>query len=1485
MRNQQTLWLIAILVAVLTHLALAAPVTWDGGGGDAYWDTPNNWDPDGVPGAGDDVSITNDYSVIISNVQSVGSVLITNATLTFQGYDTVQLTATNVTVAGVSGRITHTNYSTNAVLLPEHRVSIVCTNLTIATNAMITVNSQGFAGGLASASHPNGYGPAPGYGNTGGGGGGHGGSGALGYQGVLGGAPYDSALAPTNAGSGGGASSSGAPAYPGSSGGGVIRLVVTSALTNNGTISANGQVVSANQEQGGGAGGSIYVTCGSLAGNGAFTASGGYNTVSTGRGGGGGGGRIAVYGGMTGFTGSFSAVPGTGNQNGTAASAAQAGTLYIQDLGWLGSVWTGNFYLVVMTNVALDNLTVKCTAVDMLPGYSLFVTNLLSVTNTSFLAESNNTTTAGQMDLRGSAIFDLRYANLSVTNGDLALYNITTLYLRETATTTVSRTILVTNTANMVLLDRNFHPTNSVPPFTITASDVFVDTGATINADGGGFIGGIPGVAPNALTNGPGYGTGPNYGAGAGYGGRGGYGVTGAGVPGVAYGSNDQYCSYMTPTFAGSGGGPNPGNKGGAGGGVVRLNVVQTMTINGRVSADGQTGTGSDTGGGSGGSVYITASTVAGTGTIRAQGGNGNSTTRGGGGAGGRLAIRYVSYPFGALGTLSVAPGFGCTDGADYPARTGTTYVVIQDGYVALDVFGSPAEHGTPIPNGYGTWGFLPGTTVTNCVNSPADEASGVRYGCIGYAGTGDLTSGSGTQAVCTITSGATLTWLWTNVYYFALGTGTHGSVSSSSGWYTNGVEVTISATSDTGYHFTQWSGDIPSDRVNSNPATVVMDQPRTINAQFGKDDGEGKTWVGGTGYWVNAAGWDSPGMPGELDAVTITNGNVTLDIATTVASLLASNTTLTLRNWPTVLSASNITLRTNATLTHAACGTALTHRVYLVCTNLTVDAGASIDVGGAGYSGGASKFTDGYGPGKGMGTYIGCGAGHGGLGGYSIGMYGGPAGMMYDSATMPTNAGSGGGVGVSSAIGGAGAGLIRLDVSSNLTLNGRIAANGQTVTWQQDAGAGAGGSIYITCAALTGAGLISATGGVQSVLGRAGGGGGGRIAVHGSSAGYTGTFTAQGGRGGDTAAHYGQDGSLYLSDLSYFSSSCSGAFVLVLAPFTSLNRSSFVVNTAVWLDSGCSVTITNALVLTNSASLDVTNGAAAISAGTLSIFDTATLTLRNGLLTCGSILLTNSATLALQDQFTNRVSGDIQVGGSANLLIYDRNYHPTNSLPPGIIYANNICVDTGATINADGLGFIGGIPGVTPNALTNGPGYGTGPTYGAGGGFGGSGGKGVTGAGVPGIAYGSNDQYCTYMTPTFAGSGGGPTSGNKGGAGGGVVRLNVVQTMTINGRVSADGQTGTGSDTGGGSGGSVYVKAKTLAGTGTLRAKGGDGNTTLRGGAGGGGRIAVYCAYNHYFGIYSATNGIGCSDYVAVGEVGTIYWRIQGPGTMFYVR
>ncbi|MCR4433185.1 MAG: InlB B-repeat-containing protein [Caldiserica bacterium] len=50
---------------------------------------------------------------------------------------------------------------------------------------------------------------------------------------------------------------------------------------------------------------------------------------------------------------------------------------------------------------------------------------------------------------------------------------------------------------------------------------------------------------------------------------------------------------------------------------------------------------------------------------------------------------------------------------------------------------------------------------------------------------------------------------------------------------YAAGTPVTLTATPSPGYHFLNWSGDVPSGHEQDNPLTITMDSDKTINANF----------------------------------------------------------------------------------------------------------------------------------------------------------------------------------------------------------------------------------------------------------------------------------------------------------------------------------------------------------------------------------------------------------------------------------------------------------------------------------------------------------------------------------------------------------------------------------------------------------------------------------------------------------------------------
>src|ERR1017187_9555119 len=194
------------------------------------------------------------------------------------------------------------------------------------------------------------------------------------------------------------------------------------------------------------------------------------------------------------------------------------------------------------------------------------------------------------------------------------------------------------------------------------------------------------------------------------------------------------------------------------------------------------------------------------------------------------------------------------------------------------------------------------------------------------------------------------------------------------------------------------------------------------------------------------------------------------------------------------------------------------------VWSNATIQAGGGIIADGAGYVG-----SQGPGAGKSYSTSVGYVGGGGGYGGYGAaggapGSYAAVGGGTYGSVIAPTDLGSGGGTYSAYAIGGAGGGAIRLNVTGLLLLDGRISANGNPGL--TDGGGGSGGSVWLTVGTLAGAGTISANGGAGNgfSLGGGGGGSGGRVAIQYAVNLFFGATSACGGGG----AAWGGAGTVY---------------------------------------------------------------------------------------------------------------------------------------------------------------------------------------------------------------------------------------------------------------------------------------------------------------------------------------------------------------------
>lgn len=133
------------------------------------------------------------------------------------------------------------------------------------------------------------------------------------------------------------------------------------------------------------------------------------------------------------------------------------------------------------------------------------------------------------------------------------------------------------------------------------------------------------------------------------------------------------------------------------------------------------------------------------------------------------------------------------------------------------------------------------------------------------------------------------------------------------------------------------------------------------------------------------------------------------------------------------------------------------------------------------------------------------------------------------------------------------------------------------------------------------------------------------------------------------------------------------------------------------------------------------------------------------------------------------------------------------------------------------------------------------------------------SGAGHGGQGGGKNggSAYGSVFNPQRYGSG-------LNSRGGGIIYITVKQTLSVHGHIECNGET---HSSGGGSGGSLQIRAMSLEGHGNITANGGHGGTS---GGGSGGRIAVYVTKNAFKGTILAYGGIG-QDH---GAAGTIFVR-----------
>jgi len=503
---------------------------------------------------------------------------------------------------------------------------------------------------------------------------------------------------------------------------------------------------------------------------------------------------------------------------------------------------------------------------------------------------------------------------------------------------------------------------------------------------------------------------------------------------------------------------------------------------------------------------------------------------------------------------------------------------------------------------------------------------------------------------------------------------------------------------------------------------------------------------------------------------------------------------------------AGDLTLTSGAKLQHPATSGSKTEELAIDLTgDLTLEAGATIDVTALGYAPGV--------------RYPGASAPDGSAGGSHLGRGGGASGSTYGSVYRPAENGGGSGSG------GSGGGGVRIK-ARNVRIDGAILAKGET----QSRGGGGGSVQIVATGELLGEGSIEVQGGTAT-SGSVGGGGGGAIALYYDTSGgslldrlraYGGSGSSPGGPG--TVYRFGSS-SVY-GDLLIDAGSVVGASTSLPSLGVGIAMDGTADNV---LETGSAGTIPAYFVghwveLTDNQGQSVdTWRIGAIDGSKLVLapnFAGEVLSLLPGmswqgvyrfdnLVTRGQVTLTSVDPIRLTQAqvidgplITNRIVSNTLVIGPTGRLS-----HPSGSQLE-IELTGDLIIEPGGTIDVSNLGYAAG---------QSYPGASVAP--------GGAGGSHMGGGGN-----GSGGSFGSVYQPLEKGAGSGSS-----GRGGGSVRISA-RNVVIDGSIRANGET----QSRGGAGGSVWIAASgTFSGEGAIEVQGGNATSGTVGG-GGGGAISV---------------------------------------------
>jgi hypothetical protein len=1097
--------------------------------------------------------------------------------------------------------------------------------------------------------------------------------------------------------------------------------------------------------------------------------------------------------------------PGSFSGNGSISANGGSG-----GLPYGGGGAGGRIAITYATNAFTGHLTAAGGAGAVGGGAGTIYTKLNSSTYVDFRADNggiNGTNTV----LDASASY-----NLTVTGGAT---------LRSTLTQLAFGTLTVGSNSTLLLGN------GSSSVFVTVASNANVAAGGGISGDGLGYA------------SGAGTGAGQFSSIGSTGGGHGGYGGRGLGFTNLAVNAGGSvYDSTATPTILGSGGGgvTRTGSEGGA---ALRMTFSGPLLLNGRISVNGASTSTNNNGGGAGGALWLTFNDqFSGTGLISADGGTGH-LPNGGGGGGGRIALYYGSNSF--TGTYSAKGGSGFN-----PGGAGTVYLkansnpypnlIVDNGGLsgtnALTLLDLSILSNLTIRSGGSLTSSVSSVSVSN-LNIGANASLRVRTMTLNVSGAATIAAGGGILADGVNSEQSSGNGLSSPAGSSGGGHGGYGG----RGVGALGGNVTDSTTSPTlggGYGGNYSSGQVLGGGALRMSVTgpMILDGKLSANGNS-PTNGNGGGGAGG-GVWLTLNQFSGAGSISANGGAAQASGTGGGGGGGRVAIYYNSNSfagTLSAKggNGFQAGGAGTIYLKDNRSqlpnLIVDNGGLSGTNTVLDVSSlsNLTITGGAILKPSSVAQT--LNVTTLNIGTNSSLltaqtdtrltlnisgGANIAAG---GSISGDGLGSAGGNGNGLGQTATGGSggagHAGYGGrGLGNAPAGGnGAGGNAYGSLTSPNLSGSGGggISASG-----------GSGGSVIIINATRSLLpfildGRISASG-FNAFSNNAGGGSGGSVWLSLNQLLGAGSITADGGSGHLPNGGGGGGGRIAVS-YAFVPDGKQSSTNGFTGTFSAKGGNGFV--------RGGAGTV---YLRTNNAS-------------------TAFVLVDNGGARGTNTLVSGSGTF---DLFVQGGAVATSIGSPRDLFVRSNSFvRPAGD--GGFTITRNATFETGGGINLDGASALKSAgDGSTSSNPRGGAGHG--------------------GYGALNPAF-FGGTYDSALLPSLFGSAGGNGSGSTfapfGGLGGGAVRLTVGNTLALNGEISADGLDGD-LNSGGGSGGAVWLQTMTLSGSGQITATGGNGNGTA--GGGGGGRIAIYATTNLFTGTISACGGNGA----VAGGAGTIYLR-----------